>query len=89
MQPCAGALALETGVRCPNVVASGPTRPLVASPAAATADSWGRRAVCGSAALAAAAAAAPANALFETEVKDWQGVNLPIISESAPILFDI
>ena len=53
-----------------------------------------RRAVCGSAAAAAAATvasplAANADGFFGGDFKDWQVVQLPIISETAPILFDI
>ena len=63
--------------------------PRVVSPpsgaAAAPVDNWGRRALCSSAALASAAPLLPADAA----VKDWQVVNLPILSETAPILFDI
>jgi len=51
-------------------------------------ETWSRRAVCcTTAALGATTAAIPAPAF--ADVKDWQVVNLPILSETAPILFDI
>ena len=59
--------------------------PTTTGAAVAPVDNWGRRALCSSAALASAAPLLPADAAQ----KDWTVVNLPILSETAPILFDI
>jgi len=55
----------------------------------APAESWSRRAVCSTSAALGAAAAIPLSAAEAAEKKDWLPVDLPILSETAPILFDI
>ena len=77
-------LGLHTNGGAPKIIDHG-------AAAASFTDSLSRRAVMGSAAAAAAATGmSPASAgFFDGEKKDWEVVNLPILSETAPILFDI
>merc|ERR1719487_2404903 len=75
-------LGLESGLSVSRVLSSTPA-------VASSIETWSRRALCSTAAVLTTVPPPLLKSAEAADLKDWLPVDLPIISETAPILFDI